>query len=158
MLICAQNSPANDSVFETLLLVSTLKRNGAKTISLYMPYSCYARQDKMVGPWRSLAFSDLATYYENSGVDRVVTLDIHNEAVMGCFEQSINAHNLSAVKIAASHISEHYGLKNMIVLSPDEGGVKRAKKFFDEYQLFEGNGDSKFVIMIKSRDKPNAIA
>lgn len=160
ILVCPQGSPANDSIFETLLLISSMKRNGAKSISLYLPYSCYARQDKMTGPWRSLAFSDLATYYENSGVDRVITLDIHNEAVMGCFSQSINAHNMTAINLAASYISQAEKLNNMIVLSPDEGGVKRAKKFFDYYQSQTGdvNADSKFVIMLKQRERPNEVA
>jgi ribose-phosphate pyrophosphokinase len=160
MLICTQGAPSNDTVFETLLLVSSLKRNGAKSISLYMPYCSYARQDKMTGPWRSLAFSDLATYYENSGVDRVVTLDIHNEATMGCFSQSINATNMTAVELAARYISDEANLKNLVVLSPDEGGVKRAKRFFDAYQSLPHNLnlDARFVIMLKKREKPNEVA
>lgn len=160
VLVCTQSAPANDSVFETLLLVSSLRRNGAKSISVYLPYSAYARQDKMVGPWRSLAFSDLANLYENCGVDRVVTLDIHNEAVMGCFSQRVFATNLSAVELASEHVSQRAGLHNLVVLSPDEGGVKRAKKFFDAYQAQPGqaNAESRFVIMLKQRERPNEVA
>lgn len=160
MLICSQGAPANDTVFETLLLISSLKRNGAKSISLYMPYAAYARQDKMVGPWRSLGFSDLSTYYQASGVDRVVTLDIHNEAVMGCFTQTVNATNLTSVNLAAKYLTRIAKLNNLVVLSPDEGGVKRAKKFFDEYQHQPDhvNRDTKFMIMLKHRERPNEVA
>ena len=160
VLVCTQSAPANDSVFETLLLISSLKRNGAKSISVYLPYSAYARQDKMVGPWRSLAFSDLANLYENSGVDRVITLDIHNEAVMGCFSQRICASNMTAVELASEYISQKAGINNLVVLSPDEGGVKRAKKFFDSYQAQPdmANSDSKFVIMLKKRERPNEVS
>jgi ribose-phosphate pyrophosphokinase len=159
MLVCPQSSPANDTVMETLLLISSLKRNGAKNVFLYIPYSAYARQDKMVGPWRSLGYSDVASFYEASGVNKVVTLDIHNEAVMGCFNQSINAKNMTAVEIAAQFISQVQGIHNLTVLSPDEGGVKRAKKFFDHYQhTCSDNPDSNFVIMLKNRTKPNEVA
>jgi ribose-phosphate pyrophosphokinase len=160
ILICSQNAPANDHVFETLLLVSSLKRNGASSVSLYVPYSAYARQDKMVGPWRSLAYSDIAHYYQVSGVDRVITLDIHNEAVMGCYAPTISATNLTAVKLAAKYVSKVAKLHNMVVLSPDEGGVKRAKKFYEEYlgQPDNSNKDSSFAIMLKSRSRPNEVA
>lgn len=160
MLVCTQSIPTNDTVFETLLLISSLKRNGASSVTLYLPYSAYSRQDRMVGPWRSLAFSDIAHYYQASGVDRVITLDIHNEAVMGCFSPKINATNLSAVKVAAKYISKVSKLNNLVVLSPDEGGVKRAKKFYEEYlsQPDDINKDSSFAIMVKSRARPNEVA
>jgi ribose-phosphate pyrophosphokinase len=160
MLVCSQSYPANDTVFETLLLISSLKRNGASSVSLYLPYSAYARQDKMVGPWRSLAFSDLAHFYEEAGASRVITLDIHNEAVMGCFSGKVNATNLSAVRLAAKHISREVKLHNLVVLSPDEGGVKRAKKFYEEYlaQPDDVNKDSSFAIMVKSRAKPGEVS
>lgn len=159
MLICSQNAPANDHVFETLLLISSLKRNGASSVTLYLPYSAYARQDKIVGPWRSLGYSDIAHYYEVSGVDRVITLDIHNEAVMGCYSAKVNATNLTAVKLAAKYVSRVAKLNNLVVLSPDEGGVKRAKKFYEEYlaQPDHVNDESSFAIMIKSRARPNEV-
>ena len=160
ILLCTQSAPANDSVFETLLLASSLKRSGARSVKLYLSYSAYARQDKTVGPWRSLGYSDLATHYENSGIDKIVTLDIHNEAVMGCYGPKVHALNLTAVDHAPKYITEHAGLNNLVVLSPDEGGVKRAKKFFDCYQSFPGgvNADSKFIIMLKKRERPNEVA
>lgn len=97
VVIASLSAPSNDTTMECLLLVSTLKRNGAKSVTVVEPYSSYARQDKPFVYHRTLASADIHQYLELSGADRVLTVDIHNPATI-VSHRSYNPRELSALK------------------------------------------------------------
>lgn len=82
VLICSRTPLSNETALETLFLISTAKRNGARSITLVQPYAPFARADRMVDSYKCLAFADTCVMYEAAGVDRVITLDLHNPCAL----------------------------------------------------------------------------
>jgi ribose-phosphate pyrophosphokinase len=117
--------PANDNLMELLILVDALKRSMARRITAVMPYFGYARQDRRPGPRTPISAKLVANLIERAGVDRVMTVDLHAGQIQGFFD--IPTDNLFAAPTMVRDIQEHYGVSNLVVVSPDVGGVVRAR-------------------------------
>jgi ribose-phosphate pyrophosphokinase len=117
--------PANDNLMELLILVDALKRASARRITAVMPYFGYARQDRKPGPRTPISAKLVANLIERAGVDRVMTLDLHAGQIQGFFD--IPTDNLFAAPVIVRDIQERNQLSNLVVVSPDVGGVVRAR-------------------------------
>lgn len=117
--------PANDNLMELLILVDTLKRASARRITAVIPYFGYARQDRKPGPRTPISAKLVSNLIERAGVDRVLTLDLHAGQIQGFFD--IPTDNLFAAPVMMRDITEQHGTKNLVVVSPDVGGVVRAR-------------------------------
>jgi ribose-phosphate pyrophosphokinase len=117
--------PANDNLMELLILVDALKRSMARRITAVMPYFGYARQDRRPGPRTPISAKLVANLIERAGVDRVMTVDLHAGQIQGFFD--IPTDNLFAAPTMVRDITERYSAENLIVVSPDVGGVVRAR-------------------------------
>jgi ribose-phosphate pyrophosphokinase len=117
--------PANDNLMELLILVDALKRSMARRITAVMPYFGYARQDRRPGPRTPISAKLVANLIERAGVDRVMTVDLHAGQIQGFFD--IPTDNLFAAPTMVRDIQEQYGVDNLVVVSPDVGGVVRAR-------------------------------
>ena len=117
--------PANDNLMELLILVDALKRSMARRITAVMPYFGYARQDRRPGPRTPISAKLVANLIERAGVDRVMTVDLHAGQIQGFFD--IPTDNLFAAPAMVRDIQERYGTSNLVVVSPDVGGVVRAR-------------------------------
>ena len=118
--------PANDNLMELLILVDALKRASARRVTAVIPYFGYARQDRKPGPRTPISAKLVANLIERAGVDRVLTLDLHAGQIQGFFD--IPTDNLFAAPVMTRDIQERYGPENnIVVVSPDVGGVVRAR-------------------------------
>ena len=117
--------PANDNLMELLIVVDALKRSMARRITAVMPYFGYARQDRRPGPRTPISAKLVANLIERAGVDRVMTLDLHAGQIQGFFD--IPTDNLFAAPTFARDIQERFELSKLVVVSPDVGGVVRAR-------------------------------
>jgi ribose-phosphate pyrophosphokinase len=124
-VIQSTSFPANDNLMELLILVDALKRASARRITAVMPYFGYARQDRKPGPRTPISAKLVANLIERAGVDRVMTLDLHAGQIQGFFD--IPTDNLFAAPVMVRDIQERYDLTNLVVVSPDVGGVVRAR-------------------------------
>src|SRR4051794_29598927 len=119
--------PANDNLMEMLILVDALKRSMARRITAVMPYFGYARQDRRPGPRTPISAKLVANLIERAGVDRVMTVDLHAAQIQGFFD--IPTDNLFASPVMVRDIKERFDLANVMMVSPDVGGVVRARGF-----------------------------
>ncbi|MDQ8698341.1 ribose-phosphate pyrophosphokinase [Hyphomicrobium sp. LHD-15] len=117
--------PANDNLMELLILIDALKRSSARRITAVIPYYGYARQDRKPGPRTPISAKLVANLIERAGADRVLTLDLHAGQIQGFFD--IPTDNLFAAPVMVRDIEDRYGSKNVVVVSPDVGGVVRAR-------------------------------
>ncbi|WP_137130318.1 ribose-phosphate pyrophosphokinase [Rhizobium sp. FY34] len=117
--------PANDHLMELLIMIDAFRRSSARRITAVLPYFGYARQDRKAGPRTPISAKLVANLITEAGADRVMTLDLHADQIQGFFD--IPTDNLYAVPILARDVREHYDLKNVMVVSPDVGGVVRAR-------------------------------
>lgn len=124
-VIQSTSFPANDNLMELIIMVDALKRASAKKITAVIPYLCYARQDRISAPRESLTAKLVADMIVLSGVDQVIAFDLHTPQIQLGF--NIPVDELSAIPIMAKYILEK-NIDNMVVVSPDGGGKKRAEK------------------------------
>ncbi|SVB41341.1 uncharacterized protein METZ01_LOCUS194195 [marine metagenome] len=117
--------PANDNLMELLVIIDALKRASAKRITAVVPYYGYARQDRKPGPRTPISAKLVANLITTAGADRVLTLDLHAEQIQGFFD--IPTDNLFAGPVFAKDIKEKYSIDNLVAVSPDIGGVVRAR-------------------------------
>ena len=117
--------PANDNLMELLVIIDALKRASAKRITAVIPYYGYARQDRKPGPRTPISAKLVANLITTAGADRVLTLDLHAEQIQGFFD--IPTDNLFAGPVFAKDINEKYNIDNLVAVSPDIGGVVRAR-------------------------------
>ncbi len=118
--------PVNDHLVELLLMIDAFKRSSASRITAVIPYFGYARQDKKVSPRVPISAKMVADLLENTGVDRVITMDLHAGQIQGFF--SVPVDNLYAAPIIIDDIRTRYP-ENLVVVSPDAGGVERARAY-----------------------------
>lgn len=137
----------NDSLMELFLMVRTCKRSSANSVTAVIPYYGYARQDRKTTPRVPLSASDVAMMLEDAGVDRVIAVDLHCGQIQGFFHDA-PVDNLYASKIFVPYFASKE-LKNPVVLSPDAGGVERAKRFKE--LLADAGVESSMGIIIKQR-------
>ena len=117
--------PANDHLMELLIIMDALRRSSARRITAVVPYFGYARQDRKPGPRTPISAKLVANLITRAGADRVMTLDLHAGQIQGFFD--IPTDNLFASPVMVRDIKEHYNLDNLMVVSPDVGGVVRAR-------------------------------
>ncbi len=117
--------PANDHLMELLIIIDALRRASARRITAVIPYFGYARQDRKPGPRTPISAKLVANLITNAGADRVLTLDLHAGQIQGFFD--IPTDNLFAAPVITRDIKQHFDLDKVIVVSPDVGGVVRAR-------------------------------
>jgi len=117
--------PANDNLMELLILIDALKRASARRITAVVPYFGYARQDRKPGPRTPISAKLVANMITTAGADRVLTLDLHAAQIQGFFD--IPTDNLFAAPVMVRDIQENMSTENLVVVSPDVGGVVRAR-------------------------------
>jgi ribose-phosphate pyrophosphokinase len=117
--------PVNDNLMELLIMIDALKRASAKRITAVLPYFGYARQDRKPGPRTPISAKLVANLVTTAGADRVLSVDLHAGQIQGFFD--IPTDNLFAAPVMSQDIRARFGEKNLMVVSPDVGGVVRAR-------------------------------
>jgi ribose-phosphate pyrophosphokinase len=117
--------PANDHLMELLIIIDALRRASARRITAVIPYFGYARQDRKTGSRTPISAKLVANLITRAGADRVMTLDLHAAQIQGFFD--IPADNLYASPVMVRDIRERFDLNRLMVVSPDVGGVVRAR-------------------------------
>jgi len=117
--------PANDHLMELLIMADALRRSSAKRITAVIPYFGYARQDRKSGSRTPISAKLVANLITRAGADRVLTVDLHAGQIQGFFD--IPTDNLFAAPVMVRDIKEGLDVKNVVVVSPDVGGVVRAR-------------------------------
>ncbi|MFD1254959.1 MULTISPECIES: ribose-phosphate pyrophosphokinase [Devosia] len=117
--------PANDNLMELLIIVDALRRSSARRITAVLPYFGYARQDRRATGRTPISAKLVANLIVEAGVNRVITLDLHAAQIQGFFD--IPTDNLYAAPIITRDILDNYKLENTMIVSPDVGGVARAR-------------------------------
>ncbi|WP_336056979.1 ribose-phosphate pyrophosphokinase [Nitratireductor sp. CH_MIT9313-5] len=137
--------PANDHLMELLIMIDAFRRSSARRITAVLPYFGYARQDRRTSGRTPISAKLVANLITRAGADRVLTLDLHAGQIQGFFD--IPTDNLFAVPVMARDVKAHYNLENVMVVSPDVGGVVRARSLAKRI-------DAPLAIVDKRRDRP----
>ncbi len=124
-VIQSTSFPANDHLMELLIVIDALRRASSRRITAVIPYFGYARQDRKPGPRAPISAKLVANLITRAGVDRVMTLDLHAGQIQGFFD--IPTDNLYASPLMVRDIKERFDLESVMVVSPDVGGVARAR-------------------------------
>ncbi|MDH7799967.1 MULTISPECIES: ribose-phosphate pyrophosphokinase [unclassified Beijerinckia] len=117
--------PANDHLMELLIIMDALRRSSARRITAVVPYFGYARQDRKPGPRTPISAKLVSNLITRAGADRVLTVDLHAGQIQGFFDIPVD--NLFSAPVMVRDIKERLDLKNTMVISPDVGGVVRAR-------------------------------
>jgi len=121
------STPVNDNIMELLLMVDALKRASAKRITAVMPYYGYARQDRKVQPRVPISAKLIADLITAAGTSRILTMDLHAAQIQGFF--NIPVDNLYASPVLLDYVRKKYSHEKVVIVSPDAGGVERARSF-----------------------------
>ena len=140
--------PADKHLMELMLLADALKRSSASKITAVVPYFGYARQDRRVRSSRvPISAKVVSDMFSSVGINRVLTLDLHSETIQGFFDMP--ADNVYATKLMVEDISKNYSQDNLVIVSPDVGGVVRSRA------LAKYLGGLELAIIDKRRDEAN---
>ncbi|NOW44851.1 ribose-phosphate pyrophosphokinase [Novosphingobium sp. SG751A] len=145
-VIQSTSYPTNDNLMELLICIDALRRASAKRITAVMPYFGYARQDRKPGPRTPISAKLVANLITTAGADRVLAVDLHAGQIQGFFD--IPTDNLFAAPVMAADILARNGDAGLMVVSPDVGGVVRARA------LAKRLNNAPLSIVDKRRDKP----
>ena len=124
-VIQSTSFPTNDNLMELLIITDALRRASARRITAVIPYFGYARQDRKVGPRTPISAKLVANLITGAGANRVLTVDLHAGQIQGFFD--IPTDNLYAMPVIVRDIEDYLGGENLMVISPDVGGVVRAR-------------------------------
>ena len=124
--------PVNRHIMELLLIVDALKRASAHRITAVIPYYGYARQDRKVQPRVPISAKLVADLITAAGINRILTMDLHAAQIQGFF--NIPVDNLYASPVLLDYVRSAYHFKNLVIVSPDAGGVERARSFAKKLQ------------------------
>ncbi|WP_420394550.1 ribose-phosphate pyrophosphokinase [Acuticoccus sp.] len=144
-VIQSTSYPANDNLMELLILIDALLRASARRITAVVPYYGYARQDRKMGGRTPISAKLVANMITRAGADRVLTVDLHAGQIQGFFD--IPTDNLYIAPVMSRDIKERYRLDNLTVVSPDVGGVVRARDLAKRI-------DVPLAIVDKRREQP----
>lgn len=144
-IIQSTSFPANDNLMELLILIDAARRASAGRITAVIPYFGYARQDRKSAPRTPISAKLVANMITNAGADRVLTMDLHAGQIQGFFD--IPTDNLFASPEMVRDLKAHYDVHDMIVVSPDIGGVVRARELAKRLNAL-------LAIVDKRRDGP----
>ncbi len=145
-VIQSTSSPVNENIMELLIMIDALKRASAKTINLVMPYYGYARQDRKARAREPITAKLVANLLETAGATRVICLDLHAPQIQGFFE--IPTDHLMGVPILADYFKQREFNGDLVIVSPDHGGVTRARKLAERLK-------APIAIIDKRRPRPN---
>ncbi len=126
-LIQTTSYPANDNIMELLVCLDALRRASARRVTAVIPYFGYARQDRKPGPRTPISAKLVANIITSAGADRVLTLDLHAGQIQGFFDIPLD--NLYAAPVLVRDIRENFDIADVTVVSPDVGGVARARGY-----------------------------
>ncbi len=138
-------APVNDNLVELLLMIDAFKRSSARRITAVIPYYGYSRQDKKVAPRVPISAKLVADMLTVAGANRVITMDLHAGQIQGFF--NIPVDNLFSAPVLIKYIRSHFD-HNLAIVSPDAGGVERARAFAKRL-------DADLAIIDKRRSAPN---
>ncbi|HYE48377.1 MAG TPA: ribose-phosphate pyrophosphokinase [Azospirillaceae bacterium] len=124
-VIQSTSYPANDNLMELLVMIDALRRGSARRITAVIPYYGYARQDRKTGPRTPISAKLVANLITQAGAHRVLTMDLHAGQIQGFFD--IPTDNLVAAPVFVEDIERTMGKENLMIVSPDVGGVVRAR-------------------------------
>ena len=124
-IIQSTSNPANDNLMELLIMADALRRSSASRITAVIPYFGYARQDRRSKARTPISAKLVANLLVEAGVERILTLDLHATQIQGFFDIPVD--NLYAAPILLEDIKKNYNLKKTVIISPDVGGVVRAR-------------------------------
>ncbi len=124
-IVQSTSYPTNDHLMELLIMTDALRRASARRITAVVPYFGYARQDRKAGPRTPISAKLVANLITHAGVDRVLTVDLHADQIQGFFD--IPTDNLFAAPVMVRDVAERFDCSNVMVVSPDVGGVVRAR-------------------------------
>jgi ribose-phosphate pyrophosphokinase len=144
-VIQSTSAPANEHIMELLIMIDALKRASAKTINVVLPYYGYARQDRKARAREPITAKLVANLLETAGATRIISLDLHATQIQGFFDIPVD--QLLAVPMLSDYFKEKQ-LEDMVIVSPDHGGVVRARKMADRLK-------APIAIIDKRRPKPN---
>ena len=150
-IIQPTSNPANDNLMELLIIADALRRSSASRITAVIPYFGYARQDRRTKARTPITAKLVANMIAEAGIERVLTMDLHAAQIQGFFDIPVD--NLYASPIFALDIKHHFkgGLQDVMVVSPDEGGVARARELAKRI-------NAPLSIVDKRREKPGEVA
>lgn len=150
-LIHPTHPPVNENLLELFIIIDALKRASAHTINVIMPYYGYARQDRKAAGREPITSKLVAKLIGASGADRVVCLDLHSEQIIGFFDTLVD--HVHATPVMIDYIKRFIGTENLVIVSPDVGGVARARAYAKRLN------DSPIAIVDKRRmhDQQNVV-
>lgn len=146
-VVQSTSEPVNENIMELLIFIDALKRASAKSINVIIPYYGYARQDRKSRPREPITSKLVANLLTTAGATRIVTMDLHADQIQGFFDIPVD-HMQALPLLAKSFINKGLSGEKVVVVSPDIGGVKRARKLAEWL-------DCKIAIIDKRRPKPN---
>ncbi|SDI96304.1 ribose-phosphate diphosphokinase [Alteribacillus bidgolensis] len=144
-LVQSTSEPANEHLMELLIMIDAMKRASAETINVVIPYYGYARQDRKARSREPITSKLVANLLETAGATRVLTIDLHATQIQGFFDIPVD--QLLAEPILSKHFQDK-GVEDTVIVSPDHGGVVRARKMADRLK-------APIAIIDKRRPKPN---
>ncbi|OZM55845.1 ribose-phosphate pyrophosphokinase [Lottiidibacillus patelloidae] len=144
-VIQSTSDPVNEHLMELLIMIDALKRASAKTVNIVMPYYGYARQDRKARAREPITAKLVANILETAGATRVISLDLHASQIQGFFDIPVD--QLLGVPILSDYFSKK-NFEDLVIVSPDHGGVTRARKMADRLNV-------PIAIIDKRRPKPN---
>lgn len=145
-VVQSTSSPANEHIMELLIFTDALKRASAKSVTVLMPYYGYSRQDRKSKSRQPITAKLVADMLQVAGISRLIVIDLHAGQVQGFFDKPID--NFPAAPLLAHHFSQNKKLDNIVVVSPDHGGVTRARTFANILK-------APLAIIDKRRPEPN---
>ena len=148
-IIQSTSFPANDNLMELLVTIDALRRGSASRITAVLPYFGYARQDRKTGPRTPISAKMVANLITTAGANRVLTMDLHAGQIQGFFDIPLD--NLYAQPLFTKDIIDNNRSENVVFVSPDVGGVMRARSFAKKL-------DADLAIIDKRRDAPGVSA
>jgi ribose-phosphate pyrophosphokinase len=143
------SAPGNDNLMELLLMLDAFKRASAKRITAVIPYYGYARQDRKVVPRVPISAKLVADLITVAGASRILTMDLHSGQIQGFFDVPVD--NLYATPVLLQHLKRHLDNQEVTIISPDAGGVERARAIATRL-------DASLAIIDKRRVGPNVVA
>ncbi|HET9881987.1 MAG TPA: ribose-phosphate pyrophosphokinase, partial [Candidatus Binatia bacterium] len=143
------SAPGNHHLMELLLMLDAFKRASAKRITAVMPYYGYARQDRKVLPRVPISAKLVADLITTAGASRMLTLDLHSGQIQGFFDIPVD--NLYATPVLLQHLKKQLNHNEVTIISPDAGGVERARAIATRL-------DASLAIIDKRRVGPNVVA
>jgi len=154
-IIQPTSPPVNESLMELLLMTSTMRRASAAKITAVIPYYGYARQDRKMQARVPISAADVARLMEAMGVDRVIAVDLHCGQIQGFFGPRVPVDNLDGGTVGVTYFGD-MDLVNPVIVSPDAGGVYRAKQFREALQK-KHEVDCGLAMIVKQRAKASEI-